>query len=66
MVGLVGYEKKKENQWDSKGILNNFVYLNTFPLGSYDVLIGMDWLDAHYVVSGIHNKTFTCLDEEGN
>ena len=26
------------------------VKLNVFPLGSYDVLIGMDWLERHQVV----------------
>jgi hypothetical protein len=40
--------------------------LNIFPLGSYDYLIGMDWLDQHHVVLDYHNKAFTCLDEEGN
>jgi hypothetical protein len=40
--------------------------LNIFPLGSYDCLIGMDWLDQHHVVLDCHNKEFTCLDEEGN
>jgi predicted aspartyl protease len=41
-------------------------YLNIFPLGSYDFLIGMDWLDQHHVVLDCHNKSFTCLYEEGN
>jgi hypothetical protein len=40
--------------------------LNIIPLGSYDFLIGMDWLDQHHVVLDCHNKAFTCLDEEGN
>jgi hypothetical protein len=40
--------------------------LNIFPLGSYDCLIGMDWLDQHHVVLDFHNKEFTYLDEEGN
>ena len=26
-------------------VLKTFVDLNAMPLGSYDVLIGMDWLD---------------------
>ena len=26
------------------------VKLNVFPLGSYDVLIGMDWLEKHQVI----------------
>ena len=45
--------------------LNTFAYLNIIPLGSYDVLIGMDWLDTHHVVLDCYNKTFTCLNEEG-
>jgi hypothetical protein len=41
------------------------VDLNIIPLGSYDVVIGMDWLDTHHAVLDCNNKTFTCLDEEG-
>jgi hypothetical protein len=40
--------------------------LNIIPLGSYDCLIGMDWLENHRVVLDCYNKVFTCLDEEGN
>jgi hypothetical protein len=40
--------------------------LNVLPLGSYDYLIGMDWLDQHHAILDCHNKAFTCLDEEGN
>ena len=40
--------------------------LNVLPHGSYDVLIGMDWLEAHRVNIDCYNKTFECLDEEGN
>jgi hypothetical protein len=40
--------------------------LNIIPLGSFDCLIGMDWLDEHRVVLDCYNKAFTCLDEEGN
>jgi hypothetical protein len=36
------------------------------PLGSYDILIGMDWLEAHRVKLDCYNKTFECMDEEGN
>jgi hypothetical protein len=41
-------------------------YLNIIPWGSYDFLIGMDWLDKHHVVLDCYNKAFTYLDEEGN
>jgi hypothetical protein len=46
--------------------LNNKAYLNIFPLGSYECLIGMDWLDQHHAILDCHNKAFTYLDEEGN
>jgi hypothetical protein len=39
--------------------------LNNISLGSYDILIGIDQLDKHHVILYFHNKTFTCLDEEG-
>jgi hypothetical protein len=45
--------------------VNTNVDLNIIPLGSYDILIGMDWMDKHHFVLDFHNKTFTCLDEEG-
>ena len=40
--------------------------LNVLPLGSDNVLIGMDWLEAHRVNLDCYNKTFECMDEEGN
>jgi hypothetical protein len=39
--------------------------MNILPLGSYDCLIGMDWLDQDHAILDCHNKTFTCLNEEG-
>jgi hypothetical protein len=45
--------------------VNTSTDLNIIPLGSYDVLIGMDWLDKHHIVLDCHNKTFTCLDGNG-
>jgi hypothetical protein len=39
---------------------------NIIPLGSYDCLISMDWLDKHKVVLDLYNKAFTCFDEEIN
>ena len=40
--------------------------MNVLPLGSYDVLIEMDWLEAHRENLDCYHKTFQCLDEEGN
>ena len=49
---------------DMNGI-NTKVDVNIIPLGSYDCLIGMDWLEKYHVVLDCYNKTITCLDEEG-
>ena len=45
--------------------LNTCVDVNVLPLGSYDVLIGMDWLEAHRVKLDCYNKTFKFMDEKG-
>ena len=42
------------------------VDLNVLLLGSYDVLIGMDWLEAHRVKLNYYHETFECMNEEGN
>ena len=46
--------------------MNTFVYMNIIPMGSCEILIGMDWLEAHHAILNYHNKTYSCLDEEGN
>ena len=35
-------------------------------LGSYDILIRMGWLEAQRVKLDCYNKTFECINEEGN
>jgi hypothetical protein len=45
--------------------LHTKVDLNIIHLGSYDFLIGMDWLDHHHVVVDCY-KAFILLDEQGN
>jgi hypothetical protein len=46
--------------------LSTKVDLKILPLGSYDYLIGMNWLDQHHAILDYRNKAFTFLDEEGN
>lgn len=70
MVQLAIGTKRKISELEkscplSMNKLNTFAYLNIIPLGSYDVLIGMHWLDTDHVVLDCYNKTFTCLNEEG-
>ena len=45
--------------------LNAIADLNIIPLGSYDVLIIMDWLDIHHVIVDCYNKIITHLNDEG-
>jgi hypothetical protein len=39
--------------------------LNLLPLGSYDLLIGMDWLAAHKARLDCYHKTLECVSKEG-
>jgi hypothetical protein len=39
--------------------------LNVLPLGSYYMLIGMDWLAAHKAKMDCYYKTLECVSEEG-
>jgi hypothetical protein len=39
--------------------------LNVLPLGSYDLLIGMDWLAAYKTKVDCYHKTLECVNEEG-
>ena len=50
-------------------MVNNFltdINVNIMPLGSYDLLIGMDWIEEHKVVLNCFDKTFTCTDDNGD
>ena len=44
--------------------LETSVNLNILPLGSYDILIGMDWLESHKAVIDYLHKIFSSVDEE--
>ena len=40
------------------------INLNIFPLGSYDMIIGMDWLEKYKVVLNCFDKTFTYVAKD--
>ena len=40
--------------------------LNILPLGSYDLLIWMDWLEECRVILNCYDKTFSFLDDKRN
>jgi hypothetical protein len=71
LVHLATRAKRKVNEMVKSCIMDmngmrDREYFNILPLGSYDFLIGMDWLDQHHAILYYHNKEFTFLDEEGN
>jgi hypothetical protein len=39
--------------------------LNILPLGSYDLLIGMDWLASYKTKLDCYHETLECVNEEG-
>jgi hypothetical protein len=39
--------------------------LNVLPLGSYDLLIGMDWMATHKAKLECYHKTLGCVSKEG-
>ena len=71
LVQLASGTKRKYSEVEEKfplvldGLVTN-ANLNVLPLGSYDILIRMDWLELHKVNLDCYNKNFECMDEEGN
>ena len=70
LVQLATGNKKKvvnyvENYEIFMSHLKTQIKLNVLPLGSYDVLIGMDWLERHQVVLNCFQRTITCLNDKG-
>ena len=55
----------KECQVNLNGFLTK-VKLNILPLGSYDILINMDWLEQHHVMLDCLHKYILCIDIQGN
>ncbi len=40
-------------------------HLNVIPLGSYSMLLGMDWLFIHKTKVDFYDKAIECLDDDG-
>ena len=54
-------------KWEvSKIVKGCEVNLNILPLGSYDILIDIDWLEKHHVMLDFLHKSIFCIDSEGN
>ncbi|XP_059067948.1 uncharacterized protein LOC131858677 [Cryptomeria japonica] len=71
---MVQYESRVEKRVDSclfgsDLVLPNFqtqVNLYVAPLGSYDVILGINWLTEHKVIVNYEDKVVSCLDYYGN
>ena len=49
----------------SIGGFETSVNLRVIPLGSYDVVLGMDWLGSHRAIIDYRKKTIVCQDDQG-
>ena len=50
----------------SLGSLDTTVDLRVIPLGSYDVVLGMEWLGSHRASIDCRKKIIMCQDDQGN
>jgi len=41
------------------------MHMNVLPLGSYDMLLGMDWLSLDRTKVDCYDKAIECLDDNG-
>ena len=70
LVHLATGTKRKVNEVVEKCplVMNGLITcvdMNVLPLGSYDVLIGMNWLEAHRVKLDCYNKTLNAWMKKG-
>ena len=54
----------KEYLVELNGFFTN-TNLNVLPLGSYDALISMDWLEKHRAKVDYYDKIMECINEKG-
>ena len=45
--------------------LKTVIHLNVLPLGSYQVLDRMDWLESHHAILDCRDKVILCLNDDG-
>jgi hypothetical protein len=56
---VVGFISDFKFNLDGQNIKTN---LNNLPLGSYDMIIGMDWLEGHKAILDFYTKTHNYKD----
>jgi len=70
LVQLATSTKKRVHHWlrycayDLNG-MPTIAHLNVLPLGSYNILLGMDWLYLHRTKVDDYDKAIECVDDNG-
>ena len=68
LVLLATGTKKRVHHWvracafELNGI-STLAHMNALPLGSYNILLGMDWLYLHRTKVNCYDKSIECLDD---
>jgi len=70
LVQLATGMKKRVHHWvrACAFVLNGMpttTHLNVFPLGSYNILLDMDWLCLHRTKVDCFDKATECVDDSG-
>jgi len=70
LIQLATGTKKQVHHWvrafafDLNG-MPTATHLNVLPLGSYNMLLGMDWLYLHRTKVDCYDKSIECVDDNG-
>eukprot|EP00253_Pinus_taeda_P017427 PITA_17427 len=70
LVKLASGTKKRVYHWlractfELNG-MPTITHMNVFPLGSYSIILGMDWLYLHKIKLDCYEKAIECLDDNG-
>ena len=46
--------------------METHVNLSMLTFESYDIIVGMDWMEGHKVILNLLDKTFTYVDDNGS
>ena len=71
LVQLAIGTKKRVHHWARDyafelNVMPTSVHLNVLLLGSYSILMGMDWLFTHRTKVKYFEKVIECLDDDGD
>ena len=70
LVELATGTKKRVHHWASScafelNDMSTSTHINVLPLGSYNMLLAMNWLYIHKTKVDFYDKAIECLDDDG-